>query len=41
MYEPLGSVWDVKGKNRKGLAAMRLVPYNPNVGAANLQRLTQ
>lgn len=39
LYEPLGSLWDVKGENRKGLAVMRLIAYNPNVGAATLRRL--
>ncbi|MFM9968290.1 MAG: hypothetical protein ACKVQK_07830 [Burkholderiales bacterium] len=39
LYEPLGSLWEVKGENRKGLAVMRLIPYNPNVGAVTLQRL--
>jgi hypothetical protein len=39
LYEPLGSLWDVKGDNPKGLAAMRLVVLNPNVGAATLARL--
>ena len=41
LYEPLGSLWDVKGENRKGLAVMRLIAYNPNVGAATLQRLAE
>ena len=39
LFEALGSLWDVKGKNHKGLAVMRLIAYNPNVGAATLQRL--
>ena len=41
LYEPLGSLWDVKGENRKGLAAMRLVVLNPNVGSATLARLAE
>jgi hypothetical protein len=41
LYEPLGSLWDVKLDNRKGLAAMRLVALNPNVGAATLARLAE
>lgn len=38
LYEPMGSIWDVMGANRKGLAVMRLVCHNPNVGAATLER---
>lgn len=38
-YEPMGSLWDVNGANRKGLALMRLLCYNPNVGAATLEHL--
>lgn len=38
-YEPMGSVWNVMGANRKGLALMRLITYNPNVSAATLERL--
>lgn len=41
LYEPLGSLWDVKLDNRKGLAAMRLLVLNPNVGAATLARLAE
>lgn len=41
LYEPLGSLWDVKGNNPKGLSAMRLVVLNPNVGAATLARLAE
>ena len=41
LYEPLGSLWDVKSENRKGLAVMRLIAYNPDVGAATLQRLAE
>ncbi len=39
LFEPLGSLWDVKLDNRKGLSAMRLVVRNPNVGAMTLARL--
>ncbi|MSQ72488.1 MAG: hypothetical protein EXR27_14530 [Betaproteobacteria bacterium] len=39
LYEPMGSLWSVLGENRKGLAAMRLIAYHPNVGAATLQHL--
>ncbi len=39
LYEKMGSVWDVMGANRKGLAVMRLVAANPNVGAPTLERL--
>jgi hypothetical protein len=38
-YEPMGSLWDVKGANRKGLALMRLVCYGPNVSPATLEFL--
>lgn len=41
LYESMGSLWDVKGENRKGLAAMRLIAYNPNVGIATLEHLAQ
>ncbi|MBI3375320.1 MAG: hypothetical protein HY017_26675 [Betaproteobacteria bacterium] len=39
LYEPMGSLWNVNGENRKGLALMRLLCYNPNVGAATLEHL--
>lgn len=39
LFEPLGSLWDVKLDNRKGFSAMRLVVRNPNVGAMTLARL--
>lgn len=39
LYEKMGSVWDVMGANRKGLAVMRLVAANPNTGAAALEHL--
>jgi hypothetical protein len=39
LWERMGSVWDVMGENRKGLAVMRLVAANPNTGPATLERL--
>lgn len=39
LYEPMSSLWDVMGENRKGLAVMRLVAGNRNTPAAALQRL--
>lgn len=39
LYERMGSVWDVMGENRKGLAVMRLVALNPNARADTLARL--
>ena len=41
LYEPLGSLWDVKLDNRKGLAPIRLLALNPNVGAATLAHLAE
>ena len=41
LYEPIGSLWNVKGENHKGLAAMQLIAYHPNTGAATLQRLAE
>jgi len=41
LYEQMGSLWNVNGENRKGLAAMRLIAYNPNVNAATLQYLAE
>jgi hypothetical protein len=38
-YEAMGSFWNVLGANRKGLALMRLIAYNPNVSPATLERL--
>jgi len=35
----MGSFWNVTGGNRKGLALMRLIAYNPNVSPATLERL--
>ena len=39
LYEPMGSLWDVMGENRKGLAVMRLVARHPNTDAATLAKL--
>jgi hypothetical protein len=39
LYERMGSLWDVMGANRKGLAVMRLVASHPNTDAATLTRL--
>jgi len=39
LYERMGSLWDVMGENRKGLAVMRLVARNRNTPAAALQKL--
>lgn len=39
LYEPLGSLWDVMGENRKGLAVMRLVATHPNTDAGTLAQL--
>jgi len=39
LYEPMGSLWDVMGSNRKGLAVMRLVARHPNADEATLARL--
>jgi hypothetical protein len=39
LYDRMGSLWDVMGENRKGLAVMRLVARNPNTPGATLQRL--
>lgn len=39
LYEPMGSLWDVMGANRKGFAVMRLVASHPNTDAATLARL--
>ncbi|HZQ72304.1 MAG TPA: hypothetical protein VFB08_05270 [Burkholderiales bacterium] len=40
-YEPLGSLWDVKGENRKGIPVMRLVAHHPNTGGATLAKLDE
>jgi hypothetical protein len=39
LYEPMWSLWDVMGENRKGLAVMRLVARHPNASGATLGRL--
>jgi hypothetical protein len=39
LFEPMGSLWDVMGSNRKGLAVMRLVARHPNTDAATLEKL--
>jgi hypothetical protein len=39
LLEAMGSVWDVMGENRKGLAVMRLVAGNPNTSVATLEKL--
>ena len=39
LYEPLGSLWDVMGENRKGLAVMRLVAKHPNTDGETLAKL--
>ena len=41
LYEPMGSVWNVLGGNRKGLAVMRLVAAHPNVAPATLEKLAE
>lgn len=37
--EPLGSLWNVQGDNRKSISALRLVARHPNVSAATLEYL--
>src|SRR5262245_3009607 len=39
LYDPMWSLWDVMGENRKGLAVMRLVARHRNVSGATLARL--
>lgn len=40
LYERQGAYWEcINGKNRKGLAVMRLVALNPNVSASTLEYL--
>lgn len=39
LYEPLGSLWDVLGENRKGLAVMRLVAKHLNTDGEALAKL--
>ncbi len=38
LYEPMGSLWDVMGENRKGISVMRLVANHPNTRADTLAR---
>jgi hypothetical protein len=39
LFEPMWSLWDVMGENRKGLAVMRLVARHPSASGATLARL--
>lgn len=39
LYEPMGSLWDVMGENRKGVAVMRLVAHHANTPGSTLARL--
>jgi hypothetical protein len=39
LFEPMWSLWNVMGENRKGLAVMRLVARHPNASGATLARL--
>jgi hypothetical protein len=39
LFEPMWSLWDVMGQNRKGIAVMRLVARHPNTPGATLARL--
>ena len=39
LYDPLGSLWDVMGANRGGLAVIQLVAQHPNTDGATLARL--
>lgn len=39
LYDPMGSLWDVMGDNRKGIAVMRLVASHPNTRGDTLARL--
>lgn len=39
LFEPMGSLWDVMGTNRKGLAVMRLLARHPNTDPATLEKL--
>jgi hypothetical protein len=39
LYEAMGSLWDVMGDNRKGIAVMRLVANHPNARGDLLARL--
>ena len=39
LFEAMGSLWDVMGENRQGLAVMRLVARHRNASGATLARL--
>ena len=39
LYEPMWSLWDVMGENRKGSAVMGLVAAHPHVSSATVARL--
>lgn len=39
LHEPMGSLWDVMGSNRKGISVMRLVASHPNTDAPTLTKL--
>lgn len=39
LFEPMGSLWDVMGENRKGIAVMRLVANHANARGETLARL--
>ena len=39
LFEPMWSLWDVMGDNRKGEAVMRLVERHPNASSATVARL--
>lgn len=39
LYEPMGSLWDVMGENRKGIAVMRLLANHRNARGETLARL--
>ncbi len=39
LFEPMGSLWDVMGDNRKGIAVMRLVANHANARGETLGRL--
>jgi hypothetical protein len=39
LYRPMGSIWDVMGTNREGLAVMRLLARHPNTDAETLSLL--
>lgn len=39
LFEPLGSMWEVKGANRKGIEVMRLVARHPHTSGGTLAKL--